>query len=103
VFESEILIAAGRRGVRSVATAIPGIYPKHARPSHFRPVFDIARIVMMVAWRLLSRGMYPTGLWRSLKMPAKIYRSSSWTGLPGAPVVDHVGGKMSSLQHTMGD
>jgi glycosyltransferase involved in cell wall biosynthesis len=67
VFESEILIAAGKLGVESVAVAIPGIYPKQARASHFRPVRDIARIVLMVGGRLLRRGMYPAGLWRNLK------------------------------------
>ena len=67
VFESEILIAAGRLGVQSVAVAIPGIYPKLARASHFRPVRDIARIVLMVGGRLLRSGMYPAGLWRSLR------------------------------------
>jgi len=103
VFESEILIAASDCGVRSVATAIPGIYPKHARPSHFRPILDIARIVTMVAWRLLRRGMYPVGLWRSLKMPAVIYKGLSWTSMTGATVVDHVGGKTTSLQHTVSD
>ena len=69
VFESEILIVAAARGVRSVAVLIPGIYPKQARPSHFRPVFDIARIVLMVGGQLLKRGMYPLGLWRSLNPP----------------------------------
>ena len=70
VFESEILIAAGELGVDSVAVPIPGIYPVAARPSHFRPVVDIAAIVAMVALRLLRRGMYPAGLWRSLKRPS---------------------------------
>ena len=72
VLESEILIAAGALGVRSIAVAIPGIYPKEARPSHFRPVADIARIVVMVAGRLLQRGMHPMGLWRSLNLPMVI-------------------------------
>jgi len=72
VFESEVLIAAGARGVRSVAVSIPGIYPPALRPSHFRPVVDIARIVAMVAGRLLRRGMYPVGLWRSLNLPMAI-------------------------------
>lgn len=66
VFESEVLIRAAGFGVRSVAVPIPGIYPKLARPSHFRPVMDIARIVVMVAGHLIRRGMYPAGLWRSL-------------------------------------
>jgi hypothetical protein len=72
VFESEILIAAGARGVRSVAVSIPGIYPPKARPSYFRPVVDFARIAAMVWSRLVRRGMYPAGLWRSLNLPAAI-------------------------------
>ena len=72
VLESEILIAAGAVDVKTVAVAIPGIYPTQARPSHFRPVRDIARIVVMVAGRLLRRGMHPVGLWRSLKLPVAI-------------------------------
>ena len=66
VFESEVLIVAARHGIRSVGVPIPGIYPKTARPSHFRPVADIARIVVMVAGHLARRGFYPAGLWRSL-------------------------------------
>ncbi len=77
VFESEILIAAGAIGVHSIAVAIPGIYPTLARPSHFRPVADIARIVFMVAGRLLRRGMYPVGLWRSLNLPLVIEANAS--------------------------
>lgn len=65
--ESEILIEAAQRGHTTVAVAIPGRYPTHARPSHFRPVIDIAKIVLMVAWRLLRQGMAPRGLWRSLQ------------------------------------
>ncbi|HEX9390265.1 MAG TPA: glycosyltransferase family 2 protein [Usitatibacteraceae bacterium] len=80
VFESEILIVAAAAGVRSVAVAIPGIYPKQARPSHFRPIHDIARIVLMVAGQLLRRGMYPRGLWRSLNLPVVVEASSE----PGA-------------------
>lgn len=84
VFESEILIAAGAIGVQSVAVAIPGIYPKQARPSHFRPVWDIARIVFMVAGRLLRRGMYPAGLWRSLNLPMAIEVGADLRALPKA-------------------
>ena len=64
--ESEVLIIASRVGVRSIAAPIAGIYPKTARASHFRPVADIALIVVMVAGHLLRRGMNPLGLWRSL-------------------------------------
>ena len=66
-FESEILIEAADHGHRTLAVAIPGRYPENARRSHFRPVVDIAKIVVMVATRLLKKGMYPLGLWRSLQ------------------------------------
>ena len=67
VFESEVLIEAARRGVTSMPVAISAIYAPQARRSHFRPVFDIAHIVRMVAWKLLSRGLYLNGLIRSLR------------------------------------
>ena len=68
VFESEILIEAARAGVRSVSTPIPALYEGTLlRPSHFQPVRDVLRIVRMVAWKLISRGFYPVGLWRSLR------------------------------------
>lgn len=66
-FESEILIDAARRGCRALAVDIPALYGEALRrPSHFRPVADIARIVMMVAGKLLARGMDPAALVRSL-------------------------------------
>jgi glycosyltransferase involved in cell wall biosynthesis len=67
VFESEILIEAARLGVQAICVPISVIYSTRARPSHFRPVVDIARIVRMVAWRLLTRGLYLQGLVRSFK------------------------------------
>lgn len=67
VFESEILIEAGRRGITSLPISISAIYIPQARASHFRPVVDIARIVRMVAWKLVSRGLYLQGLRRSLR------------------------------------
>lgn len=63
VLESEILIEAGRRGVRIVAVPVTAIYPR-GRRSRFRPVADIALIVRMVAWKLISRGFYLKGLVR---------------------------------------
>lgn len=88
VLESEILIVAGRRGVRSVAVQIPGIYPGGTRPSHFRPVRDFAGIAMMVAGQLLIRGMYPGGLWRSLTLPVAIEVVPELAGLSGVPSTD---------------
>lgn len=67
VFESEILIEAGRRGVPIIAVPIRAIYSSHGRASYFREVLDTARIVRMVAWKLLSRGLYLNGLVRSLR------------------------------------
>jgi glycosyltransferase involved in cell wall biosynthesis len=68
-FESEILIEAGRAGVRTAAVPIAALYPSDARPSHYRPTVDTARIVRMIVWKLVSRGLYPLGLVRSLSRP----------------------------------
>ena len=65
-FESEILIDASRAGIYTVSVPIDTIYDKQARPSHYRPARDTLRIVRMVAWKLLCRGLYPVGLARSL-------------------------------------
>ena len=97
VFESEVLIEAGALGMQSIAVAIPGIYPKQARPSHFRPVLDIARIVVMVAGRLLRRGMHPLGLWRSLNLPMAIEIAPELATLAGNDVGDARGNNASGL------
>jgi glycosyltransferase involved in cell wall biosynthesis len=67
VFESEVLIEAAWQGVLSLPVIIDSIYPKASRPSHYRPALDTLRIAQMVALRLLRRGLYPVGLWRSLQ------------------------------------
>jgi len=67
VFESEILIEAGRQGIYSVAVPIAVSYGKHHRGSYFRPVLDIARVARMLAVKLIGRGMYLPGLIRSLR------------------------------------
>ena len=56
VFESEILIEAARRGIVASFVPINVVYSDRGRASYFRPVVDIARIVRMVAWRLLREG-----------------------------------------------
>jgi len=84
VFESELLIAAARHGFGSRAVPISALYPRAARPSHFRPVLDIVRITRMVAWQLLSRGMHPTGLRRVLA-PARAPAESE-AGRDGRPL-----------------
>jgi glycosyltransferase involved in cell wall biosynthesis len=65
VFESEILIEAARLGYTCVMVPIAAVYGIAARRSHFRPVLDIVRITRMVAWKLLSRGLYPQGFYRA--------------------------------------
>jgi glycosyltransferase involved in cell wall biosynthesis len=66
-FESAMLIHAARRGYTTIAVPIEAVHFPAGRASHFRPVRDIAAIVRMVAWQLLRRGLYPAGLWRSLR------------------------------------
>jgi glycosyltransferase involved in cell wall biosynthesis len=56
VFESEILIEAARHAVIATCVPISVVYSDRARASYFRPVVDVARIVRMVAWRLLREG-----------------------------------------------
>ncbi|MSR23502.1 MAG: glycosyltransferase family 2 protein [Nitrospiraceae bacterium] len=66
VFESEVLIEATHLGYRSTAISIDAWHRPGARPSYFRPTLDIVRITLMIAWKLLSRGMHPAGLYRTL-------------------------------------
>lgn len=69
VFESEILIKAAQRSIHSTAVPIPAVYTEQARPSHFRGVRDISLITLMVARSLLTRGLYPQGLYRAAIKP----------------------------------
>ncbi|HEU4353503.1 MAG TPA: glycosyltransferase family 2 protein [Burkholderiales bacterium] len=66
-FESEILIEAGRAGVRTAAVPIAALYPPEGRASHYRPAADTALITRMIAWKLVSRGFDLLGLVRSLR------------------------------------
>ena len=64
VYESEILIEAARQGFE-FKHVIVSVTPRSGpSPSHFRPLADIAGIVRMVAWKLVSRGLYLRGLYR---------------------------------------
>lgn len=71
VFESEVAIEAARLGYSITAVPIESRYHANARPSHFRPGTDITRIVLMIAWKLISRGLYAQGLYRSLTQRAR--------------------------------
>jgi glycosyltransferase involved in cell wall biosynthesis len=66
VFESEIVIEAARRGFQCRNVAVTVAPRSGPRPSHFRPVLDILKITRMVAWKLLSRGMFLRGLYTVL-------------------------------------
>ena len=67
-FESALLIQATRLGCYPATVAIETIYHPQGRPSHYQPWRDTLRIVATVAWELLGRGLYPTGLLRSLRL-----------------------------------
>jgi glycosyltransferase involved in cell wall biosynthesis len=67
-FESEILIEAGRAGAGFSAVPISALYPPAARASHYRSAADTARIVRMIAWKLLARGLDLPALVRSLSL-----------------------------------
>lgn len=86
VFESEVIIEAGRRGYVPLAVPIPAIYVPSARKSHFRPVLDILRITRMVALKLLQRGLCPACLWRSLRTP-QIHGKNSLASRSETPLV----------------
>ncbi|MCG5529935.1 glycosyltransferase family 2 protein [Halorhodospira halochloris] len=62
VLESEILIEASWRGVPIVIEEVEAVYPPWARRSYYRPTADTLSIIMMVAGKLISRGLYPYGL-----------------------------------------
>jgi len=68
VFESEVLIEACRKGFRVTPVPIPALYDGVLqRPSHFRPVFDVSAIVIMVTGKLIVKAFYIPGLVRCQK------------------------------------
>jgi glycosyltransferase involved in cell wall biosynthesis len=78
VFESEVLIEAGRLGLHCLHIPIDVAPRTGPRPSHFRPVLDIARITAMVGWKILQRGLYLRGLMASIRSsPANLLETSS--------------------------
>lgn len=66
VFESEILIEAARKGVLCGHVPITVTPRSGLRSSHFLPMLDVLRITRMVAWKILSWGFYPKGLYACL-------------------------------------
>ena len=66
VFESEILVEGAKLGFWSLPVPIESEPRQAPRPSYFRPVVDVARITLMIAWKLLSKGLAPRNLYHSL-------------------------------------
>lgn len=65
-FESELLIDITRKGYTPATIRIRSLYPKDARPSHYKPFRDTCDIILMVTWKIVSRGLCFPGLWRTL-------------------------------------
>lgn len=65
-FESEMLIEAARVGTPIGSIAIKARYHEGRRASHFRPLLDVWRITRMIFWRIVKRGLFLPGLYRSL-------------------------------------
>jgi glycosyltransferase involved in cell wall biosynthesis len=86
--ESELVIEAARQGCTTVAVPIDAVYGTTARPSHFRPMRDIGRIVIMVAGRLLRGGLHVPGLVRSLRQAPVLHDPAGDYGAAGAGFED---------------
>jgi glycosyltransferase involved in cell wall biosynthesis len=71
VYETAMLIDGARAGFPAVAVEIDSIYRDDARASYFRPGKDVWEIFCFVFWRILLAGLYPQGLWRMARHPAR--------------------------------
>ena len=87
VFESAVLIEAGRKGFGLHELPIDSIYHPGRRASYYRPVIDTTRIVIMVTWKLWSWLGYPQGLLRSLGLlkPPAVKEKQGNPKTPGKP------------------
>lgn len=72
VFESEVLIDSAHLGYGFAFIPIDTIYAENRRESHFRAGFDITQITLMVAKKLLRKGMNLPGLVKSLTQSPNI-------------------------------
>lgn len=98
VFESEALIEAARRGYYPITIAVETLYPKQARPSHYRPWRDTTRIIIMVAGKLLKWGMYPIGLLRSLEyLPLQVNAIQKNAQPPASITLSRLYAKLKSI------
>lgn len=90
VFESEVLIEAARRGMTCLNVLICVAARSGSRPSHFRPVLDIVRITRMVTVKLLAKGLYPQGLYRSLIGRSRLQVRSKRMIEPGQELLNRI-------------
>ncbi|MHA1539416.1 MAG: glycosyltransferase family 2 protein [Alphaproteobacteria bacterium] len=68
VFESEILIKAARKGIKSTPIAIDALYKGTIkRQSYYKPILDTARITTMVTWKIVTHGFCLWGLLKVLR------------------------------------
>ncbi len=65
VFETEIIINAAYQGFRTTSIPIKSCYPEKRRASHYQPWRDITKTVLMIFWKIISRGLNLPGLIRS--------------------------------------
>ncbi len=72
VFESEVLVDAAHLDYHFVFIPIETVYAEDRRASHFRAGFDITQITLMVAKKLLKKGMNLPGLVRSIRQKPTI-------------------------------
>ncbi len=84
VFESEVLIEAGQRGFAIVPVKIAAIYDPAIRPSNYRAWRDTWRITKMVSGKLVRRGLYLPGLFRSLMPMHRLRQRTQVFGRHGA-------------------
>ena len=62
VFETAIIINAGRKNFQTHAIPIKSCYPKERRISHYQPWRDTTKVVLMIMSKLISRGLDIPGL-----------------------------------------
>lgn len=68
-FEVEVIVKSFWAGIKVEHVPIQILYDQEERVSHFRPVMDIARIVILIIWFLLVKIFYiiPRNFLRKLK------------------------------------
>ena len=81
VFESEILIEAGRSGIPIRSVPVSAIYGRHLRKSHFQSGRDIAAITRMVAGKILAGWLGASGMpLRRQRTVSRVSPSASQAG-----------------------